>query len=268
MEYKRIVEEVCIVLEKEKNPSNIVFTNMTDLSRKVKMDSTPKDMAHIISKLESKGLIKTLKKSSRQTVLEIKEDLLSKDIDLEYEIEKERDIENVKVMIGITPKRLLEYIKTNVNDNNTLNMSSKDLCDEFECKFDKVKLVLDALQRSKRIEYTFSSGMFYINLMETDNESTCASEKLDKALELTSDGGDIDVDSIFNEIGEAMQEFFDDYRNLKNEVKELSKKLEIATIANERLRKELHVSEMHCKQMEARNNRLYSDIVALRTGIN
>lgn len=265
MEYKRIVEEVCIVLEKEKNPSNIVFTNMTDLARKVKMDSTPKDMAYIVSKLEAEGLIKTLKKTSRQTVLEIKDNLLCKDIDLVYE--KERDIENVKVMIAITPKRLLEYIKTNVNDNSTLNMSSKDLCDEFKCKFDKVKLVLDALQRMEKIEYTFSAGMFFINLIENNKESACTCEQLDKSLELTFDSGDMDVDSIFNEIGEAMQEFFDDYRNLKNEVKELSKKLEIATIANERLRKELHISEMHCKQMESRNNRLYNDIVSLRTGI-
>lgn len=263
MEYKRIVEEVCIVLEREKNVSNIVFTNMTDLSRKVKMDSTPKDMAYIISKLEDKGLIKTLKKTSRQTVLEIKEDLLYKDIDFEWDTNKERDIKDI---ISITPKRLLEYIKSNVDSGNMLNINSKDLCNEFQCLYDKVKLVLDALQRTEKIKYTFSAGIFSINLLEDKKECSC--EKLDKALDVNFDSGDIDVDSIFNEIGEAMQEFFDEHRNLKKKVEELSKKLEIATVANERLRKELHVSEMHCKQMEERNNRLYKDIVLLRTGIS
>ena len=264
IEYKMMAEEVCMILEKEKNVSNIVFTNMSDLSRKVKMESTPKDIAYIIAKLEKQGVIKTLKKNNRQTVLEIKQDLLYTNIDLDFDINKERNIEDIK--ISITPKRLLEYITDRVKNDKTLEINSKDLCDEFHCLFDKVKLVLDALQRTEKIEYTFSAGVFYIKLIEDNNMDE--SKEIEHTINMNFDSGNEDVDAIFDEIGTAMQEFFDEHRALKKTVEELSKKLEIATIANEQLRKKLNTSEMHCKQMQERNNRLYNDIISLRTGIH
>jgi len=264
MEYKSMVEELCLILEKEKNSNNIVFTNMSDLSRKVKMEATPKDIACIIATLESKGLIKTLKKNNRQTVIEIKQDLIYKDIDVEYNVNKERNIEDIKILI--TPKRLLEYIRDNVDNNKKLNINSKELCNEFQCLFDKVKLVLDALQRTEKIEYNFSAGIFYINLLE-DNEID-ESKEIEYIGNITFEPNNTDVDAIFDEIGRAMQEVFDEHRALKKTVEELAKKLEIATIANEQLRKKLNTSEMHCKQMQERNNRLYNDIISLRTGIN
>lgn len=263
IEYKMMAEEVCMILEKEKNVSNIVFTNMSELSRKVKMESTPKDIAYIIAKLEKQGLIKTLKKNNRQTVLEIKQDLLCTDIDLDFNLNKERNIEDI---ISITPKRLLDYIRNRVDNNNSLTINSKELCNEFQCFFDKVKLVLDALQRTEKIEYTFSAGIFYIDLLE-DNEID-ESKEVENIGNITFDSSNTDVDAIFDEIGTAMQEFFDEYRALKKNLEELSKKLEIATIANEQLRKKLNTSEMHCKQMQERNNRLYNDIISLRNGIH
>ena len=269
IEYQMMAKEVCLILEKEKNVSNIVFTNMSELSRKVKMESTPKDISYIISKLENQGVIKTLKKNNRQTVLEIKQDLLYTNIDLDFDINKERNIEDIK--ISITPKRLLEYIRSRVDNNNSLIINSKELCNEFACLFDKVKLVLDALQRTEKIQYNFSAGVFYIDLIEDNNiedNNIDESKEIENIGNITFDSSNTDVDAIFDEIGTAMQEFFDEHRNLKKTVDELSKKLEIATIANEQLRKNLNEAEMHCKQMQERNNRLYNDIISLRTGIH
>lgn len=267
MNFNNKVEEVCIVLEKEKNTSNIVFTNMTDISRKVKVETNPKEISYIISQLEGRGLIKTLKKNKRQTVLEIKEDLLCKKIEIPN-IDDVKDLNKLKSLVSITPKRLLEYIQENVSDN-IMVIDSKNLCEFFNCKYDKLKLVLDSLVRGKKIEYSFSFGVLNITLLE---EKEVVKEIVKEDLNILSFNSNkenlMDEDLIFDEIGGALQEFFDSYNKLKEEVADLRKKLEISNISNNRLRRELDATELRCKQMVERNNRLYNDMVILRTGLN
>ena len=275
---KEATEMVCILLEKEKNREGILFTSMRDLSRKVgKENIGPKEVANVIKHLESIGVVKTLKKNNRQTVLEISDDLLCKDI---YVNLGEGEVDNKKLeKVSITPNKLYEFIVENMSDYK-LSVTSKTMCDEFNCKYAQLMASLNLLQRADKLSFTFKHGVVDIIVNEekakevtkeektisfySNVESTKNVEHSEEGYAVEIDGVMVNVDSIFNEIGETMESVFEKMRKLTEENAELHKKLAISEIALKRMREDRDCYALRCEQMKERNNRLYNQVIELK----
>lgn len=276
---RETTEMLCFVLEKEKNRDGLLFTSMRELSRKINQENIgPKEVALVLSKLEDKGVVKTLKKSNRQTVLEVGDNLLDKNIDIDLDKKMKSNVVALD-KVSITPKKLIEFIISNMADNK-LTVTSKSLCDEFKCKYSQLMASLNLLQRSRKITYTFSKGIVNIDVFESIMEDTKednfnnyskSTEKYvqessnEDALCVEIDGKTVNVDSVFDDIGETMRLVFEEQERLRRENAELKKKIALNEISLKKLREDRDYYSLHLEQMKERNNRLFNQIIELKS---
>lgn len=276
---RETTEMICFVLEKEKNRDGLLFTSMRELSRKINQkDVGPKEVAVVLNQLEEKGVVKTLKKSNRQTVLEVGENLLEKNIDIDLQNGmKSNKVDLEKV--AITPKKLIEFIIDNMADYK-LTVTSKSLCDEFRCKYSQLMATLNLLQRSNKIRYMFNRGIIDIDVIQSivadtkednisyysNNTERYVQESSDEnALCVELDGKIVNVDAVFDDIGETMRLVFEEQEKLRRENAELKKKLALSEISLKKMREDRDYYSLHLEQMKERNNRLFNQIIELKS---
>ena len=286
---REATEALCIVLEKEKNLEGQLHTSMSELCRKISIeDIGPGEVAQIIDKLKDKGMVKILKKNNRQTILEIEDGLLESDIDIEND-ETSEDKSDFIESLTITPNRLFKKIQGKAKGNEC-KVTSKELCDLFGCKFAQLKATLVLLQRGKRIDYTFNRGVLDIFIIETNKNIKNNIKEFDEIvnyaypkqtddIKLNSnslcvkvDNEIIDVDSIFDDIGEGIRVLFEkeDKRRMEDDekdktIKDLKKQLVIKEIALKKIKEDRDLHLSRCEQLNKRNDELYNQIVDLRT---
>ena len=267
---RETTEKICWILEREKNRDGKLFTSMSQISRKVdKKGIGPKEVASVINYLENKGIVKTLRRTNRQTVLEVSDSVLTHRISMEFESE----INDKKSLLkaGITPKRLLEHIKENIIEDS-LNVPSKKLCKEFNCEYSKLLVSLNLLKRSGKIEYQFDTGIFNITLkgyrekknfniedtqiLNNENPENVSHEKINKEI--------FKIDSVFEEIGESMRLIFEELNTLRKENSELIRNADLKDLALKKMREDRDFYEVCWIEMKERNNRLYNQIIELK----
>lgn len=244
---KEIVNEVCIILEKERNSDSVVFTSARGILRKIKReDINVKDVAMALDYLEAEGKIQIVSKSNRQTVLKIKENLFEINLDCiaeAYEGEKE-------LYLSITPKRLLEVLKEKAVDGS-VEISCREVRSIFNCTFMQVKATVRLIQKNRDIDVSLEKGIIKADLNEnkilTNNSGI--------------DPDDSECDAIFNQIGEGLESIFEELHRLRSEKKEMDNKLVRLEVSNKRLREEVTDLSAKCDSLRDRNNRLYNKLV-------
>lgn len=244
---KEIINEVCIVLEKERNSDSVVFTSARGILRKIKReDLNVKDIAMALDYLEAEGKIQIVTKSNRQTVLKVKDNLFEINLDevVEgYEEEKE-------LILSITPKRLLGVLKEKSIDGSA-EISCREVRGIFSCTFSQVKATVRLIQKNHGIDVSFEKGIIKADLNENKILTNNSEIDLD----------DSECDAIFNQIGEGLEGIFKELERLRSENKELENKLVRTEVSNKRLREEVTELSAKCDSLRDRNNRLYNKLV-------
>lgn len=242
---KDVIDTVCIVLEKEKNSDSVVFTSARGIARKSKKENIkPKDIVMALDYLEKEHKIEIVSKSNRQTVLRVKDNLF----ELDLNAIKEENEETKDIKLTITPKKLFDLFKSKSKEDNTVEMSCKDVRKEFECSFSQVIATLKLLEKANKISYSFVKGMIFV-VLKTNNDLS------------SKDIVESNDNDIFDEIGENLESIFAELDKLRKENESLNKKLVMAEVANKRLREENTTLAARCESMQDRNNRLYNQLV-------